>query len=151
MSTKSLARPASDKDPALDMSSMIDVSFLLLIFFLLTSTLAPKEADLGMALPGDTRIPSGEPLPVDPIHIKIDPSGTIHVYEDRLDVDSNRRELPLLEDRLAQYKAATDLLSTVPLVFVEADNDVPGQRFVDVLNTLAKVEIKNVTIADVAK
>lgn len=151
MSTKSLAYPTTETEPALDMSSMIDVSFLLLIFFLLTSTLDPKEADLGMALPGDKMDPGGEPLPVDPMHIRIDSSGTIHVYEDTLDTDINRRELPLLEDKLAQYKAATDLMSSLPLVFVEADDAVPGQRFVDVLNALAKVKIKNVTIADVAK
>jgi hypothetical protein len=36
--------------PALDISSLIDVCFLLLIYFLVTSTITPRETDLGMAL-----------------------------------------------------------------------------------------------------
>ena len=143
-------RPTNnEKEPTLDLSPMIDVSFLLLVFFLVTSTLDPKEADLGMRLPGDSRDPIGEPLPVDPIHIKIDPSGTIHVYEEVLDSDVNRRELPLLADKLTQYKAATELMGSDTIVLVDSDDNVPGQRFVDVLNTLAKVEIKNVTITGI--
>ena len=41
----------SDPDPVLDMSPMIDMSFLLLIYFLVTSTLEPTEADLAMTMP----------------------------------------------------------------------------------------------------
>ena len=40
-----------ESDPALDISSLIDVCFLLLIYFLVTSTITPRETDLGMALP----------------------------------------------------------------------------------------------------
>lgn len=151
MSTKSLARPATDKDPALDMSSMIDVSFLLLIFFLLTSTLDPKEADLGMALPGDPTQKIDFDPTMEPMEIRLESNGTVLLDGTTLDTDMNRRDLPLLGDKLKQYKVASDLLSTEPLIAVIADDDVPGQRFVDVLNALAKVEIKNVTIADVAK
>ncbi len=151
MSTKAPARPTTDKDPALDMSSMIDVSFLLLIFFLLTSTLDPKEADLGMALPGKpARIIDFDPI-MEPMEIQVKSNGKVLLDGTTLDTDIHSRDLPLLGDKLKQYKTASDLLSTEPLIAVIADDDVPGQRFVDVLNTLAKVEIKNVTIADVAK
>jgi len=40
--------PPQDEDPQLDMSPMIDMSFLLLVYFLVTSTLEPTEADLAM-------------------------------------------------------------------------------------------------------
>ena len=41
----------SDEDPELDISSLIDVSFLLLIYFIVTSTLQKRETDLGITLP----------------------------------------------------------------------------------------------------
>ena len=151
MRTKSKPHAQADKDPSLDMSSMIDVSFLLLIFFLLTSTLDPKEGDLGMTLPGDLKMHPGERLDVDEMHITIEANGNIIVDNNTLDTDINHRSLPLLNDKLQQYKAATDLTSSEPLVLVEASNDVAGQRFVDVLNALAKVNIKNISIVDMSK
>ncbi|QQL43946.1 biopolymer transporter ExbD [Sulfuriroseicoccus oceanibius] len=44
---------ATAQEPGLDISSLIDVSFLLLIYFLVTTTLKPKEVDLGFRLPGE--------------------------------------------------------------------------------------------------
>ena len=41
-----------EEEPALDISSLIDVCFLLLIYFLVTSTIKPRESDLGLQLPG---------------------------------------------------------------------------------------------------
>ena len=40
-----------EPEPELDISSLIDVCFLLLIYFLVTSTITPRETDLGMSLP----------------------------------------------------------------------------------------------------
>lgn len=144
MSKKFKPQAPIDKEPNLDMSSMIDVSFLLLIFFLLTSTLDPKEGDLGMKLPGPPTGPI-EGFDIN-MEIEIQANGSIIVDRTTLDTDTTQRQLPLLDEKLKQYKAASDLLSTEPLILVQADDNVPGQRFVDVLNALAKVEIKNVTI-----
>ena len=58
-------RPVEEAEPVLDMSSLIDVSFLLLIYFLVTSTLDPKEADLGMKLP-TTETSAANPVEIDP-------------------------------------------------------------------------------------
>ncbi len=41
----------NDDEPALDISSLIDVCFLLLIYFIVTSTMQPREQDLPMTLP----------------------------------------------------------------------------------------------------
>ena len=65
-----------EEEPTLDISSLIDVSFLLLIYFLITSTLQKKEADLGLTLP--TQIPNDNPDPIDPVAIKITVDGAIH-------------------------------------------------------------------------
>jgi biopolymer transport protein ExbD len=49
----------------LDISSLIDVCFLLLIYFLVTSTIKPRETDLGMALPAAN--PSNEQPDIEPL------------------------------------------------------------------------------------
>jgi len=127
------------------MSSMIDVSFLLLIFFLLTSTLDPKEADLGMVLP--TENGPSESITIDDMKINVEADGSIFVEGKLLDNNIDERTLPLLDDKLKQYKDASDLMSTQPVILVIADDEAPGQRFIDVLNALAKVDIHDVTIA----
>lgn len=148
MNSRRKPLPRPDNEPHLDMSSMIDVSFLLLIFFLVTSSLDPKETDLGMLLPhpGTPKLDFiGEPM-----EIEIASNGSVTVDRTLLDTDIAQRQLPLLESKLRTYKDASDLLSTKPIITVISSDEVPSQRFIDVLNTLAKVEINNVTIADIS-
>ena len=134
-----------EEEPGLDMSSMIDVSFLLLSYFLVTQTLDPKEADLGMTLP-TTESSSASEVEIDQMTIAVNAAGTIVVDEQTLDEDVNSRTLPLLDEKLKQYKDAADLTGSQPVVVVAADDESLGQRFIDVLNALAKVKIHNVTI-----
>ncbi len=126
---------------------MIDVSFLLLIYFIVTSTLDPKEADLGMRLPG---IPTGcgMPVTVDSMTIQLNSLGHISIFDEVLDTDPNNREVPGLLDRLATYAQSARLTHSKPLVMIEADDNAKSQRFVDVLNALAHetVGIHNVTL-----
>lgn len=145
MAQKSKLPEAEDDEPKLDMSSMIDVSFLLLIYFLVTQTLDPKEADLGMTLPTTDSSASSE-VEIDQMTITVNAAGSIVVDDQTLDEDVNNRTLPLLDEKLKQYKDAADLTGSQPVVVVAADDQSSGQRFVDVLNALAKVEIHNVTI-----
>jgi len=133
-------------DPGLDMSSLIDVSFLLLIYFITTSTLQPKEADLGMTLPTSDSSNSSQ-VEIDQMSITLNGQGMVIVNDQVLDTDINSRSLPLLKDALSQYKAAADLSEDQPVVILSADDSAKGQRFVDVLNTIAEVDISNVTLA----
>jgi len=136
-----------EQNPALDMSSLIDVSFLLLIYFLVTSTLDPKEADLGMTMPTSQ---SSEPseVEIDQMTIEVNSSGHIVLNDEVLDTDTDSRDVPLLLDRLKLYVQSAALTQSDPLVIIKADDAARGQRFVDVLNALAdqEVGIQNVTI-----
>lgn len=136
-----------EEDPGLDMSSLIDVSFLLLIYFLVTSTLDPKEADLGMTLPTTDSSQTSD-VEVDQLTIKVENSGLITVNDEAMDADGSVREVPLLLDRLKQYVQTAEMLNSTPVVIIAADDQSKGQRFIDVLNTLADkdVQISNVTI-----
>ncbi|MEM9015928.1 MAG: biopolymer transporter ExbD [Verrucomicrobiota bacterium] len=136
-----------EEDPALDMSSLIDVSFLLLIYFLVTSTLDPKEADLGMTMPTSQSSSSTE-VEIDQMTVEVNSSGHIVLNEEVLDTDVESREVPLLLDRLKTYAESAALTDSKPLVIIAADDAAKGQRFIDVLNALADpdVNIRNVTI-----
>ncbi|MDF2375798.1 MAG: biopolymer transporter ExbD [Verrucomicrobiales bacterium] len=137
-----------EEDPALDMSSLIDVSFLLLIYFLVTSTLDPKEADLGMTMPTSQSTSSSSPPEIDQMTIDVNSSGHIVLNEEVLDTDPEKREVPLLLDRLRTYAQTAKMTDSQPVVIIAADDAAKGQRFVDVLNALADkdVDIRNVTI-----
>lgn len=146
MARKRTYRPHQDGDPALDMSSMIDCSFLLLIYFLSTSTLQPVESDLGMTLP--TMLQGGAAkVQIDQMNITLNPEGAVVVNDEVLDTDVGNRAMPLLRDRVAQYKAAADLQGSTPIVILGADDRAKGQRFIDVMDTLAEVGISNVTLS----
>ncbi len=137
---------APHPDPELDMSPMIDMSFLLLIYFLVTSTLEPIEGDLAMTMPTS----SGEPgqVEIDMMTVKVNPAGHVELNDEVLDTDGTSREVPLLLDRLKTYVESAKLTGSDPMVIIEADDAAKGQRFIDVLNALAHpaVSINKVTI-----
>ena len=135
-----------EEDPELDISPLIDVAFLLLIYFLVTTTLQKSEADLSLTLPGIDKSDSKE-VKIDQMLIKVDSSGSVIVNEEISDSDPNDRDLPNLTDRLKRYAASCVVANTEPQIIIECADEAEGQRFVDVLNVCAKAEIKNVSLA----
>ncbi|HEX5790172.1 MAG TPA: biopolymer transporter ExbD [Luteolibacter sp.] len=136
-------------DPALDISSLIDVCFLLLIYFITTSTIAPRESDLNMALPGSD--PGDTPPKIKPMFISIDETGAIYTgVEPRepMDSDMSSRKLPLLGTRLELYKDGAEAAGEKPLVQIQVNPDAKQQRVIDVLNALAEKDITSVTFTD---
>jgi biopolymer transport protein ExbD len=137
--------------PLLDISSLIDVCFLLLIYFLVTSTIAPRERDLDLKLP--TYSVTADPQPViDPMHIHITASGGIFTGLDAgkqlMDEDTSIRDLPLLSGALNLYASAGKAAGSRPLVQVHADDGASQQRVIDVLNALAGAGISAVTFTE---
>lgn len=139
-----------EADPALDISSLIDVCFLLLIYFLVTSTITPRETDLGMALPAQTQ--SDKQPEIAPLFIKVDLAGAISVGTGNavqtLDTDVSVRELPMLKGHLDIYASAARSANTTPLVQIYVDGGTTQQRVIDVLNALAGAGISSVTFTD---
>ena len=137
--------------PELDISSLIDVCFLLLIYFIVTSTISLRESDLGMALPANSP-PSSEQPKIDPMFIKVDASGAVFSgtgnAQQPLDTDGSSREMPLLNQQLQLYSAAAKSAGNNPLVQVWVDPGTVQQRVMDVLNALALVGITSVTFTD---
>jgi biopolymer transport protein ExbD len=140
----------SDAPGELDISSLIDVCFLLLIYFIVTSTIGQRETDLNMQLPSPN--PSGEQAKIDPLFIKVDDKGVIFTGigggETQLDSDTGAREVPLLDSQLQLYSSAARSAGNNPLVQIYVDPSASQQRVIDVLNALAAAEITSVTFTD---
>jgi len=134
------------EDPELDISPLIDIAFLLLIYFLVTTTLQKSEADLGLTLPGVESTDTKE-VKIDQMLIRIDSSGAVIVNDEVSDSDPNDRDLPQLTDRLTRYAASTQIANTEPQIIIECADDAVGQRFIDVLSACEKAEIENVSLA----
>ncbi len=136
-----------EDEPAFDLSSLIDVSFLLLIYFLVTSTLQPKEADLGVHLGGTIPIADREYIS-EPLTIDITAEGVVMVGDQASDPASSGRTLPGLQDRLRLYVATQRILNEDPVVTVNAHDEANSQRFIDVVNCVAGERIEHVVFGN---
>jgi biopolymer transport protein ExbD len=141
---------ADNPDPALDISSLIDVTFLLLIYFLVSSSIKPREADLQLQLATDS-IDTSQPNIV-PLFIKIEANDAVYVdtgpNQQVMDTDASVRELPILCSWLDLYAAAARSALNRPLVQLWVADGTSQQRVVDVLNALATKEIHAVAFTD---
>ena len=90
MARRKLAFQETTEEPAIDISSLIDISFLLLLYFMVTSAIQPKEADLGMSIPA--QVQTKVPFKLDPITIKVDGQGVIWKGAEEISSDPNQRD-----------------------------------------------------------
>jgi len=150
MARKKVANNLEEDEPGLDISSLIDVCFLLLIYFLVTTTIQPREQDLKMTLPAAA--PSTDIPELAPMFIKLDKSGSVFINtgaeQEALDTDVNNRKLPLLKERLDAYANAAKAGGKQPMVQIWADGEVQQQRLIDVINCLRSAKVQSVTFTD---
>ncbi len=156
MSSRKKGFVMEDEDVVLDISSLIDVCFLLLIYFLVTSTIQPREQDLPLTLPSNGGT-SDKQLPIAPMLISVTKAGsgfaiTVNKTEP-LDneVVGERRALPKLTESLIAYNNMAKSSESEPLVQLFIEPDVDQQTAMDVLNCLKLADINSVTFAIVDK
>lgn len=135
-----------EEDPQLDISSLIDIAFLLLIYFLVTMQLIKEEQDINLVLPGVASTES-DPVKVDQMLIKITPDALIMVNGEIVDSDPNARTLSGLDERLERYSASVRLAGAEALIVVDTADEAPQQRFIDVLNSCAKNGMNNISLS----
>jgi len=125
MARHSRAQALEEDEPSLEISSLIDVCFLLLIYFIVTTTIKARETDTNMQLPA------------------VAPPA-----QEALDSDPNNHSLPLLESRLSSYAAQARAIGQEPLVQIFVDGDAKHQRAIDVIDALRAKGISKVTFTD---
>ncbi len=134
------------EEAEIDMSPMIDVGFLLLIYFIVATTLMKEEADLNLVLPGTAQV-SGDPVKIDQMMIRIDGSSSVFVNDDMVESSTSGRRLPALTDRLTRYAAASKVADSKAFVIIDCEGDAREQRFIDVLNACSAAGINNISLA----
>lgn len=151
MSRRKHSTLTEEDEPELDISSLIDVCFLLLIYFMVTATIQPRESDIGLQLPSNSS--SSAPAEITPMLIEVQDDGSIIVNnEEKLDLGASgpKRDLPLLQQRLEIFKSGAEAGGDDALVQVAVRGEAPQQSVIDVLNCLVGVEIDKVTFTDFA-
>ena len=140
-------------EPELDISSLIDVCFLLLIYFLVSTTIIPRETDLQLALPRPA--PGNPKNDIEPMFIRVDGAGAVFtgtgMGELPMASDPASRDLPLLSEHLKLYRDAARSAGRTPLVQRGVDPGAKQQRVIDVLNALAGAGISDVTFTDLVE
>jgi biopolymer transport protein ExbD len=142
----------SDDEPILDISSLIDVCFLLLIYFLVTSTIQPREQDLPMTIPKGYGVPGDEVVKV-LIGLKGDGSIVMNAGEDEevMDTDSAIHEIPQTKERLKMMNDLARSNDSELFVQILSEEGVTHQRFIDLLNCLKGEGISKIMIANYDK
>lgn len=138
-----------EEEPTLDISSLIDVSFLLLIYFLVTSSLQPKEVDLGLSLPSDVVPPT--PTEQRPLTLRLNADGSVVAdpagNPQPLGEADEDFKFPELIARLQTYKSASDQRGQQAFVVLIADDNANTQSMFNVFNAITGVGITNVTLS----
>ena len=151
MSRKKKSDVLEEDEPILDISSLIDVCFLLLIYFIVTTTIQAREQDLGLQIPGTAEASSDVPT-IPPMFIKLDSSGQVYVNtgpaQEKVEEADSGRQLTELSRRLADFSASTTAAAQEPLVQVYVDGEAQQQRVIDVINSIAGAKIGNVAFTD---
>ncbi|MFC5050855.1 ExbD/TolR family protein [Rubritalea spongiae] len=148
MSRRKHSTLTEEDEPELDISSLIDVCFLLLIYFMVTATIQPRESDIGLQLPSFGGAIS-----------KADASALIEIQSDgsilyggheRLDLAAvgPERELPQLQQRLETYKMGIQAGGGTPMVQLAVGGETSQQSVIDVMNCLVGLQLSNVTFTD---
>ncbi|MEM6912068.1 MAG: biopolymer transporter ExbD [Verrucomicrobiota bacterium] len=154
MARRFKAQDDDEVQPELDIAPLIDVAFLLLIYFLVTSQLKRQEIDLNLGIPSNQTSDAPTP-PLPPLVLEIQEDGTIVANPGKnpeiLDKIESGREVPLLEERLAFFKAGAEASNDKPTIILNPKDEASGQRFVDVLNAIAGFEIDQIALAGFAE
>lgn len=119
-----------------DLTPMIDVVFLLLIYFMVTTQLIKEEADLGFQLPSDAQGQPTDELPNEHI-IDILDDGQLLLNGSPKD-DPLDPEIPEMRITLQRLATSDQRMGIDTVITIQADPDSPHQRSVDVLNACAE-------------
>jgi biopolymer transport protein ExbD len=130
--------------PAFQIAPMIDVTFVIMLFFMVMAGTLKVERELSIQLPrpGD----SAEPVafPAEEITIGIESDGTVTLNEEAFD-SPNDKQLPMLTSTLKRVAMSSARQQQKVLVTLEAEEQAHYERIIDVLNSLHRAAMTNVT------
>jgi len=129
-------RQFTKQDPEVNLTSLIDVVFLLLIFFMVSTTFT-KEAEITVDLPEANAEPVEAALA--PIDLTIDVKGRFYINQQKV---VNRQTATLKK----AIQLAVDGRKDVPLV-ISADANTPHQAVITAMDAARQLGIVKLSIA----
>ena len=127
----------STEEPTVDLTSLIDVVFLLLIFFMVSTTFE-RQALLKVDLPEASVVEDRTELP-DTLELVIDSVGIMYLNDRQL-VNSEERTLrAAIEEAVGEERS-------IPLV-LRADRQTPHHFVVTAMDVAAQLGFSNLSIA----
>ena len=133
-----------NKKAELQITPLIDVVFLLLIYFMVTSSLIKKEADLSFMLPAKVDTPDPISLPIEAL-IEISDIGDVTMEGVLFGADGNNLD-DLVMQLLTLKEAAKSSASELIVNILPADNARHG-RIVKVMDACAAAKVKNMSFS----
>jgi biopolymer transport protein ExbD len=125
------------EEPTVDLTSLIDVVFLLLIFFMVSTTFE-RESVLKVDLPEASSVDEREDIP-DSLELVIDSEGRMYLNDQRL-IDSEERTISAAIEQMAGEER------DLPLV-LRADRLTPHHYVVTAMDVAAQLGFVNLSIA----
>ena len=125
------------EEPTVDLTSLIDVVFLLLIFFMVSTTFE-RETVLKVDLPEASSVEQREDIP-ETLELVIDSEGRMFLNDQRL-LDSNANTIRAAMQQLAGERR------DVPLI-LRADRQTPHHFVVTTMDVAAQLGFVNLSIA----
>ncbi len=109
-------RRSQSEEVGFNITPMIDLTFLLLIFFMVTSKLSKEQKKMDIALPLAASAVRPEDLSNRDI-INVDPQGVLHVGD-----------RPLSDEQMREHLRARFRASPPLKIYLRADKETPGKR-----------------------
>ena len=125
------------EEPNVDLTSLIDVVFLLLLFFMVSTTF-DHEAVLKVDLPDASAVDQPSDLP-ERLELVIDASGRMFLNDRQL-IDSEERTIK------AAFNEAAGDDRELPLI-LRADRETPHHFVVTVMDVASQLGFRNLSIA----
>ncbi len=124
---------------------MIDVVFVIMLFFMVMAGAVKVERELKTSLPGlaPANLDKPQEMP-DEIVVAVEETGAVTLNEEEFDTPESK-ELPNFTDTLKLLKQEADNRGAKVIVTIEAEEQAKYDRVIDVLNSMAKAKISNVT------
>lgn len=123
---------SADDDAQIDMTPMLDIVFIMLIFFIVTTTFS-NEKGLSANRPPENQQPTTEPSKA--LSIRIDADGTIHMIGRIVDI---RRVVANTQTFLAENNTTS--------AAIQAHEDTEHGIVVDVMDQIKQAGIESVSI-----
>ena len=140
------ASPAIEALPSFQIAPMIDVVFVIMLFFMVMAGSMKVERELRMKLPGPVMTDASPRLPDAEIILGVHEDGSVTLNEEPMDHPADKY-LPALTATLSRLAQASQRDHSRILATVEAEPAAPYSRIIDVLASLQRVSIADVTFA----